>query len=218
MPNIPDTSNALLLAWFEQHVAQWEESPGAFGVPEAKIDELRAALDRARADFNAANAARLASQQATVAQNESLRAMRTLGSGIVNSMKAFIEQSEDSSLWGASGLEPVAPRGSLPPPNAPTRLSTRLGSEGHVTVVWKGRQPKGVDGVVYFIKRSLNGGPYTLLASTGDKSFTDGTVPAGTHNVAYIVTAKRGGQESPQSPAVVAYFGTRPSGTLTMAA
>lgn len=218
MPNIPDTSNNLLLAWFESHVSGWEADPGAFGVPPEKIDELRAALDRARADFNAANAARQASQQATLAQNLSIRAMRTLGSGVVNSMKAYIEQSGDHRLWGASGLEPVAPRGTLPPPVAPVHLSTRLDSMGHVTVLWKGRQPRGVDGVVYFIQRSLNGGPYVLLDSTGEKSYTDETVPVGTHSVSYIVTAKRGGQESRPSPAAVAYFGSRTRKAMGMAA
>jgi hypothetical protein len=79
----------------------------------------------------------------------------------------------------------------------------------------KTSQPAGVSGVVYSIRRSLDGGDYSLPDSVGGKTFTDETVPAGTQSVAYTIKAKRGTQESDWSEALTLRFG-RGGGGLTI--
>jgi hypothetical protein len=80
----------------------------------------------------------------------------------------------------------------------------------------KTSQPAGVSGVVYSIRRSLDGGDYSLLDSVGGKTFSDQSVPMGTHSVSYAIQAKRGGQFSDWSEALTLRFG-KSGGGLTIA-
>jgi hypothetical protein len=220
MPNIPDNvTNAELLAWFEQHGNLWRNTtpPGIIGVSAAQIAAFNAIVAEARKDFDAAQSARLVSKQATVAQHEAFRDMRRSGGDLVNTIKSFIEQSGNTNLWATAGLEPPAPRGETPPPNAPYQLSATLDSEGNLNLKWKATQPQGVTGVVYFIKRALNGsGTYTQLDTVGEKKFTDSTVPVGTSSVAYVIIAKRGSQQSSPSESLTLRFGRAGGGGLTI--
>lgn len=216
MPNIPETTNALFLAWFEQHIEIWQAAPATFGITAPIASALATAIDNCRKDFDAANAARLASKQATVAQNEAFRTMRRDGSEVVNTIKAFIEASGNPALWGQAGLEPPAPRGTTPPPTAAYELSTNLDSEGNLTLKWKASQPRGVSGVVYFVRRSLNGAAFTQLNTVGEKSCIDTSIPLGTASVAYNIIAKRGNDQSPLSETIQIRFGRAPGGTLTI--
>lgn len=216
MPNIPDTSNALLLAWFEQHSALWQATPTAFGITAPIALALNAVIGQARKDFDSANAARLASKQATVTQNESFRDMRRDGGDVVNTIKAFIEQSGNTALWGQAGLEPPAPRGTTPPPTAAFELATNLDSEGNLTLTWKASQPRGVSGVVYFVRRSLNNAAFVQINTVGEKVCIDTTIPQGTTSVAYNIVAKRGGDQSPLSETIQIRFGHAPGGGLTI--
>lgn len=124
--------------------------------------------------------------------------MNRVGRDGVNIIKALIENSGDPSLWGAAGIEPPSPRGRAANPNAPTDLKAQIDSEGNLTVSWKASQPRGVDKVVYLVRRSIDG---------GEKSFTDETASSGTCTVAYTVQAKRGNQRSPLSSSLTVRFG-----------
>lgn len=218
MPNIPSSASLTeLLAWMEQHSTIWATSPTAIGITPAMASAFAAIVESSRKDFDNANAQRLASKQATVARSESFRTMRREASDLVNTIKSFIEQSGNTALWAQAGLEPPAPRGTTPPPNAPTDLSATLDSEGNLNLKWKASQPRGVSGVVYFIKRSLNNsGTFTQLDTVGEKKFTDSTVPSGATSVDYIVTAKRGGQQSAPSSTLSIRFGRGTGGGLTI--
>lgn len=218
MPNIPSSASlAELLAWMEQHADLWDNAPTSLGITPQMASSFNAVVGQARKDFDAANDARLASKQATVARTESFRTMRRNASDLVNTIKSFIEQSGNANLWAQAGLEPAAPRGTTPPPNAPTDLSATLDSEGNLNLKWKASQPRGVSGVVYFVKRALNNsGTFTQLDTVGEKKFTDSTVPSGATSVDYIVTAKRGGQQSAPSSTLSIRFGRGTGGGLTI--
>jgi len=85
-----------------------------------------------------------------------------------------------------------------------------------VIVKWKTSQPPGVSGVIYSVRRALDGGDYVLLDSVGGKTFTDETVPVGTQSVSYAVKAKRGLQMSGWSESLTIRFGRIGGGGLTI--
>lgn len=217
MPNIPNTSNALLLTWMEQHLAVWEAAGPAIGADPAALTAFESLVTNARKNFDAAGVSRLASKQATVAQNESFRDMKREASDLVNTIKSFIEQSGNNNLWATAGLEPPAPRGESPPPTSPFDLSATLDSEGNLLLKWKARQPQGLSNVIYSVRRAFNGsGTYTLLDTVGGKKFLDTSVPFGTTSVSYTVVAKHGTNFSAPSSSLTLQFGRAPGGGLSL--
>jgi hypothetical protein len=83
---------------------------------------------------------------------------------------------------------------------------------GRVELRWTCRHPRGVRAVVYTVsRRAVHGtatGPWEHLGLTGEKSFTDETLPRGggeALSYEYQITARRGGarQGSGQSHAAI---------------
>lgn len=215
MPNIPPTPKLDQIVWFETHLPLWSATPTAFGLTALQVSALAALVQAARKAYNDAQAARDTSKAATTTESTSVASMLTSGRAIVNLMKAFIENSHNPALWGQAGLEPDASGGTAPDPVAPYQLSAGLDSQGDVIVKWKASQPAGVSGVIYSVRRALDGGDYVLLDSVGGKTFTDETVPVGTRSVSYAIKAKRGNQTSEWSEALTVRFG-RAGGGLTI--
>ncbi len=216
MPNVPPQPKVDQITWFENHLPLWAATPTAFGATAAQITAMTTAVTAARKAYNDAQAARVASKAATTNENQAVGAMLTSGRSLVNVMKSFIENAHNPALWGAAGLEPDATPGTAPAPSAPSKLTATLDSEGNVIVKWKAAQPIGVSGVIYSVKRAIDGGEYTLLDSVGGKVFVDDAVPVGTQSVSYVAKAKRGSQSSEWSEALTIRFGRLGNG-LTIA-
>jgi hypothetical protein len=204
------------ITWFETRYPTWLDSPATFGIDAATATELKSATMAARAAYEAARAARTAAKAATQSQDAQVRDMLSVGRNVVNTIKAFIEQSGDPTLWGRAGLEPPAPPGTAPNPVAPNRLTASLDSEGNLIVRWKASQPRGVSGVVYTIRRAIDGGAFSILDTVGGKEFIDEGIPVGTRSVSYTIQTKRGRQVSPLSESLTVRFG-RGGGGLTIA-
>lgn len=218
MPNIPPQPKVDQITWFENHLPLWAATPTAFGTSAAAVTALTTVVKAARSAYSAAQSARDLSKAATTAETEAVATMLVPGRQIVNTMKSFIEASGNTALWGQSGLTPPAGPGVAPTPTAPYAMSATLDSEGNVLVKWKTSQPKGVSGVIYSVRRSIDGGAYTLLDSVGEKKYTDESVPVGTVSVAYVVQAKRGRQFSNPSESLTIRFGRSTGGQgLTIA-
>lgn len=59
-------------------------------------------------------------------------------------------------------------------------------------LTWKCVNPDGASGTIYEVRRRLGtGGDSVLIGASGNKSFTDDTVPSGTARVSYFVTGVR---------------------------
>lgn len=192
MPNIPSSARLAQITWFETHVPAWADAPEEFGLDPQAAQDVKAALQEARAAYDAARQARQAAKSATVQQEERLKMLLNVGRDAVNTIKAYIEMSEDTSLWGRAGLTPDARSGTAPALGSPFGLRTTLDSEGHVRLTWKARHPRGVRGVVYVVRRAIDEGEMALLDAVGGKVYLDAGVPAGTRSVRYIVQARRG--------------------------
>jgi hypothetical protein len=202
--------------YFENLYPNWQPTPSKFGLSAAQVTAVADATTSARQAYLAAQKSRETAKAATTQQREALRGMKRTGSNLIEIVKAFIEQSGDPSLWAQAGLQPPAPRGTVPPPNAPTDLSAGLDSQGNITLRWKSSQPAGASGTVFSIYRGLNNAEPTLLETVGGRSFTDESVPAGVGSVAYAVRAKRSSKQSAFSPSLLLRFGRGSEGQLTL--
>jgi hypothetical protein len=207
MSNVPSSPKVEQIIWFENHLPQWSATPTQFGTTAAQISALDSAVKAARQAYNAAQAARQAAKNATVGQDQQLRAMLTIGRDTVNLMKAFIANANNPALWQAAGLTPNASPSERPSPVAPYKLTAGPNSVGDVILKWKASQPEGVSGVIYSIRRAIDNGAFALLDSVGGKEFTDETVPLGTRTVTYAVKAKHGQETSDWSEALTLRFG-----------
>lgn len=207
MANIPPQPKVDQIVWFENHVPLWTAAPTTFGVTVAQCTAMDTATKSARSAYTAAVNAKQAAKNATVAQDMQVATMLNMGRDLVNVMKSFIANTNNAALWAQAGLEPNAAAGTAPDPVAPTALSATLDSQGNVIVKWKTSQPAGLSGVIYSVRRSIDGGDYVLLDSVGGKTYTDETVPVGTQSVAYSIKAKRGSQASGWSEALTIRFG-----------
>lgn len=207
MSNIPPQPKVDQIVWFETHIPLWQAAPTTFGVTAAMITNLHTAVKAARAAYDAAQGARQAAKSATTTQDMQVKAMLTQGRDTVNIMKSFLENANNPALWGEAGLEPNATPGTAPAPTAPYELFATLDSQGNVIVKWKASQPVGVSGVIYSVRRSINGASSVLLDSVGGKEFIDETVPIGTRTVSYAVKAKRGTSMSGWSESLTIMFG-----------
>lgn len=185
----------------------WTATPTAFGTTAAAVTALTAQVAAARKAYNDAQAARVASKDATMTETAAVNTMLAGGRPLVNTMKSFIEASHNAALWGQSGLSPNAAPAPAPDPVAPYTMSASLDVDGNIILNWKTSQPAGLSGVTYAIRRALDGGDYVLLDSVGGKTFTDMGVPVGTQSVSYTIKARRGTQSSEWSPAFTVRFG-----------
>ncbi len=217
MSNIPSQPKLDQIVWFETHLPLWAATPTAFGITAAQVTVIDTATKSARSAYNAAQTAKQAAKNATIAQDAQVRTMLAGGRDLVNIMKSFIENTNNLSLWAQAGLEPNARPGTAPDPTAPYTLAGSLDSQGNVIVKWKASQPAGISGVIYSVRRSVDGGPFVLLDSIGGKVFTDETVAIGTQSVAYAIKAKRGAQASEWSEALTLRFGRVGGGGMFIA-
>lgn len=205
--NIPPKPSVDQIVWFEARLPQWALTPTAFGTTAAAVTAQSTLVKNARAAYDAAQAARVASKNATMNETAAINTMLGGGRPLVNTMKTFIEASHNDTLWGQSGLSPSAPPAPAPDPVAPYTMSASLDVDGNIILNWKTSQPAGLSGVTYAIRRALDGGDYVLLDSVGGKTFTDMDVPVGTQSVSYTIKARRGTQSSEWSPAFTVRFG-----------
>ena len=216
MSNVPSQPKVEQIIWFENHIPLWSASPVSFGATAGMVTSVLNATKAARDAYTVAQNAKQATKNAVTGQDEQVRSMLLVGRDLVNVMKAFIANTNNPALWAQAGIEPNTAPGTAAAPTAPFELSAEIDSQGDVLVKWKARQPRGVSGVIYSVRRSIDGADFALLDSVGEKVFSDETVPVGAHMVTYAVKAKRGKQSSDWSAALEIRFGHIGGGGLAI--
>lgn len=210
--NMPRTTQEFL-DWSRIRADLWQQDPASIGLAPAQAAQFAALAADLAAASAAAEQAREASKNATTALNFALAAARAMGGACVGSIKAYAEAAQDSSVYTRAHVWPVAPQGTLPPPTPPTSFTSRINSDGSLTITWMARQPVGVTDVVYLVRRRLGGAEgereWTLVGTEGaNKTFTDTTIPIGTSMVEYLITPKRGEATGACGPIFAVRFGS----------
>lgn len=215
--NFPNTIPELL-SWGESHWPLWNTNAAQIGLTAAQAMAFKTLVQSSRSAFDAAEAARLASRNATQLQTNALTAMRANAGTLVAIIKAYAEATNNPNIYNLSGISPPDPRGSVAPPSTPENVRASLNPNGSLTLKWKATQPTGATGVQYQIFRQLDGEQgFTLVDTVGRKNWTDTSLPRGVDGVNYILQAKRGELTSEESDQLAVVFGSQGGGGFTIA-
>lgn len=209
MGNIPNDRRQLL-EFAQAHYSLWEEVFAAIGITEEQASALRTATLQVQAQTLANEALRSQARAATQELSDDYIALRRAVSSTVRSINTFAQNSAKPSIvYNAAQIAPPAPRGPSVPPNTPTDLRVQLDPvTGALTLRWKATQPRGVNGVVYNIRRRVGeSGADVLVGATGQKRFEDSTVPSAPM-ITYTIQAQRGSLVAPMMAAIQVRFGS----------
>lgn len=217
--NMPRTISEFL-SWTGTHASAWDLHAAAIGLSSQEAADFRAAADAVAAANAAAETAREASKNATMVLHNAVARARLLGGAAIDVIKGRAEVTGDWNIYALSGVSPVEPQGTLPPPVAPETFSSHLNPDGSLTIQWSVSQPVGVTDVSYIIARRIEGEGARGFEPVGNegrnKSFTDRTLPSGVRRVEYMLRPHRGRTMGPLSPVYSVQFGVG-VGTLKMA-
>lgn len=216
MGNIPSDRNDLL-QFARDHFDAWTTHAAAVGITPAMALAVKNGVIDVDAKSADAGIARTASRIATQELSQSFSTLRGAVGDAVRTINAFAGNAANpDTVYNLAQIAPPSPRGPSVPPTAAFELGVNLNpTTGALMLTWKASQPQGVSGVVYNIRRKIAPGTaFVLVGATGEKRFEDMTIPAGTSQVSYYITAQRGALVSEPSTAIDVRFGTAGGGGL----
>lgn len=214
--NLPKTIPDLL-SWAQTHDSLWQTNQTLIGLSSAQVTAFKGLVSSFNTAFDAAEAARLASKNATETLHASVSNIRATGGAYVNLIKAYAETTHNTNVYTLAGVSPDDPAGTVPAPIPPEAITATVNADGSLTLKWKVGQPDGVTSVQYLVSRRLtNAGTFALVGSVGAvKTFVDATLPFGVDSVQYIITPKRGDVLGAQSSIFTLQFGVAGGGGVS---
>ncbi|MBU6413058.1 MAG: hypothetical protein KGS45_06255 [Planctomycetes bacterium] len=207
-----------LLEFCENHWPLWNAAPTAIGLTAAQVTNFKTRTETARADYDTAQSARLASKAATTELTASVSDMRSSAGELIAQIKAFAElQTNPAAVYAAAQIpEPAAPVPAQAP-GKPTNFAVTLEFDGSVTLSWDSTNSTASTGGFFTISRKLPGQTgFTAIGGTPGSTqenrrpfFTDTTVPASAASagVQYSVVGLRGTRIGTPSDAITVQFG-----------
>lgn len=183
---LPDTRPELI-QFFTQRLAAWQADPAAIGLSAPQVTELAGLTSTASSDYQAALVARQASKDATGTFYEATGNLRTLGSALVATIKAYAEATGDQGVYSAASIPAPAEPTPSADPVTPTDITLLMRPQGYIDITWTGTV---AGGTFYEVQRSLSDGvEWTTIASVPSRATLDQGVPAGTDKAFYRIRA-----------------------------
>lgn len=207
MSVIPKTRDAMI-EWYTQRQPIWEAQLEQIGVTAPQCTELKNRLGQAVDLVAAAKAKRESAKTATEAAALAVDSLRSYGAGLVSTIRAFAEATDDDQVLIKAEVPLPKPPTPVGPPTSPTDLSADPHANGTITLKWKGT----IQGNQWFaIDRKTTAGNWVRLDSVRAKKFTDLAVPMNTNIILYRVYGQRGTQISNPPAEATVNFGNVPA-------
>lgn len=208
MPTYPRERIAFL-QWCEAHWPLWLKSPTNIGLTANQVTQFQQLTQTFRSAVTSQTAAKDALKAATETVIDDESAAREEASALVRTIRAYAINTNNPDVYQAAQIPAPQPPGVVPPPGQPTDFKVELNSDGSITIRWKATHPEGSSNVVYFVQRKLvNEDTFTLIGGTGEREFTDTTLPVGIDGATYIFTAQRGQVQGQPSRQLTVTFGS----------
>jgi hypothetical protein len=179
------------ITFYEAHISLWTANALSIGILATDATALASAITAARKAYNDQQTALEAAKAATMNMHNLVAAMHTLGSADIAKIKAYADTTHNPNVYVLANIPAPATPTPVGPPGRPMDFSVALTEEGYVMLSWKCANPTGSQGTVYEVQRKIGSGSFEYLSSSGKKSFTDETLPAGSSGVTYQITAIR---------------------------
>jgi hypothetical protein len=207
MSTLPQ-SRVGILEFFETHLPLWTADPLIIGLTLEQVTDLQGFTTSARNQWDAAQAARVASKGATEGFYNAIDTLRTAGGAAISEIRAFAKSTANPDVYITAGIPAPASPTPAPPPDAPTNLTITMQTTGEAVLKWKVKQPSPGAEVFTVVHRRLNNtGSFIEFGATGEKTMIDATIPPGTQSVSYVLRARRGDQVSAPSEPVTQFLG-----------
>jgi hypothetical protein len=180
------------IQFYEAHLAQWAANAVAIGTTAPKVTALQTKTTAARAALTQQEEAKIAAKGATSDLRAAVSLMADSGSDIIKEINAKAATDGDN-VYTLAGIPSPATPSPVPAPGTPTDFSvTLVPADGSLRLGWKCPRPANAVGIMYQVERRIgDAGAFQLLGSMGVRKFIDSTVPAGTAQVTYRITATR---------------------------
>jgi hypothetical protein len=193
MARLPRT-HAERIQFYQSHLAPWQESREVLGLTPAQMQALTERVARAKEMFAALQAQRSALLSAGIAFRAALADLNATGGAAMNTIHARAKSAKDPLLYTLAHLPIPQPAAPQPAPRKPYQQATHRTQHGQQMLRWQCKSPRRGEGTLYEIQRRLDGGPDQWLAVVGKRQFTDDTIPPGTAELTYTITAVRCGK------------------------
>jgi hypothetical protein len=204
------------IQWAESHVEPFNTNAVAIGTTVVEAAAFQDKTEAARAALTAADAARNASKDASLTLKNAIAAMDIAAQGIVEQVRVKAKTTNNTGVYALASIPAPALPSPVAPPGTPSHLAVVLNGDGTLILTWRCENPSGASGTMYQVFRSNSGsdGDYIYLGGTGEKRFTDETVPAGATSLTYKIQAVRSTAAGMWATFNV-FFGANSSGQMT---
>lgn len=178
--------------WLNARLPDWAANPALIGLTEPETTALATELAMAQAALSAAVQARKDSKDATIVYHERGRDLLVSTRAAVGKIRAFAKASDTpGQVYSDASIPAPASPSPSPAPGQPYAFRTELLFNGDLKVRFECDNPKGATGVTYKVERQAGPQtPFVFLENAKDREFTDSTIPNGTGEVTYRVTAQ----------------------------
>lgn len=179
----------------------WQPGGGSTGVPDIGLTDEQAQralelFEKAYAAHTHQRAMQSLARAATLRKREAFKAFKAEIGADISTIEAYAKATRDPGVLRRGGLwarrratrrHPVAPR------RGQLRFDVR---QGAMVLWWEGRT---LPGTFYRIERRLTPGDgpdagFTFIASVGERRYADQSIPRGTTEVQYRVSATKHGR------------------------
>lgn len=181
-----------LLQFITEHAEEWDDAPTTIGLSAAQVTHLKTTLGLAQTAYDHQQSAITASRSATVKAKTLIADARAETADLIRFIKAFAQaQPNPDLIYSAADLPPPAAPSPAAPPAQAENFKAELTGDGFINLTWKA--PVTASGaVVWLISRRIGMGPYVSVGVSGERAFTDETIPLGSSSVSYKVQGQRG--------------------------
>lgn len=218
MATVPNRKQDMI-NFFATRLPVWTADPAAIGLSIEQVTALGIRVDAAQdaADLQAAK--RAESKAATESSTAEAQSLRSFGGSLVNTIRAYAEASGGQSVYATAQIPAPADPTPAPAPSMPYDLDANIDNNGNVVLSFKADNAQSHTGTFFEVRRQLNGqSGFTLVGSTGTKSFVDTGIEAGTASAVYNITARRGELSSATSENIYVPFASGGNGQLQIQA
>jgi hypothetical protein len=192
MAGLVPSSRPQLVAFYKSKQAPWGTHAPGIGLTPQSVEEMTTQVSAAEAAHNRMLEARSAAIAATANYHAIVDALASHGSTMIGAIRNFARGSADPAAVHALAQIPErktpAP---VPAPGTPFKVSVVLFEDGSLQLKWRCSNPTDGGGVVYEIHRRDGTGAMAHVGTVGKRKFVDSTIPAGSSNVTYSITAVR---------------------------
>jgi len=199
--------------WAQAHAETWAENAVAIGLTPAQALAFSDAINLLQTAAVSQDKAREAAKAATEGVSDAFSAAKLITGETLKRIRLFAETTNNPSVYQVANIpSPNAPS-PVPPPGTPTDFKIELDTSGAITLKFKCNNPANASGTSYLIRRKLpSETSFSIIGSSGKKSYTDMTLPAGITSAEYTVQAQRSGKLGPVSLTVLVRIGAGAGG------